>query len=1119
MREDACVRTCQPDYIWETEFGWIAGGRLQGTNTNNFSCYFLKDNDSVDDTLKLFFELESLGIKDDPCYRKDDQAMNIFKETVQYNNNRYVVELPFRKHWNELSNNISVAKQRFQSLWGRLRRDKTLYTQYKETIQDYLNQGIIEKVNDTEINVHKPMYYLPHQATKNEGRVTTSTRIVFDAASHQANELSLNDCLWPGPNLNPNLLDVLINFRLNRVAISSDIRQAFLQICLADKHKDFVRFLWTDSNPRIGEKLTLQVYRFNRVIFGVNSSPFLLAATIKYHIEKYNEIHPITVQHLDSFMYVDDWITGQDTREEALFMSRHAKNIMKEAGMEMRKWISNDTVLMAQWAAEGFDTHPMDASIRLGTNKTKVLGMAWQTLDDCLTLDTKDNLRIPRLVLDSTNDEVSDLIEIHIFCDASKLAYGAAAYVKGSRNRPQEKECKVFHWTDSKIVLFWIKGSSKRWKQFVANRVQEISELTDPDSWFHCSGQDNPSDFLSRGLSVDTLISNNKWWTGPAFLRTDELPKTVSECPELNEVDYLPELKSKDSKEHTVLTLNFNQTFFDHLLSRSNKFLTIVRVLSFLYRFLFNIRNPTNKKTGPLTSDEMKEAEIYLMKQVQLSSFCKEIRAMQNGDDICNKSKILNLSPFLDYKGIIRVGGRLKHSRLPYSSKHPILLPAKSKLTIIIVKYYHEKYFHLGPQHLLYQVRLKYWPIHGRNICRKVVHNCVICFKFNPKICSQKMGDLPKERITPDKVFNSTGIDLCGPFFIKNKYQRKGPEIKVYVCIFICLVTKAIHLEIISDLTSQALIAALKRFISRRGKCHKIFSDNGTNMIGANREIKALSKLVRDREESLFAFFAEEGIEWSFIPPRSPNWGGLWEANIKSLKYHFKRVAGNSKFSYEELLTLITQIEAILNSRPLTPLSSDVDDLEVLTPAHFLIGRPITAIVEPSLLQCESNRLNVWQRITKSVQTIWKRWSLSYLNSLQQRKKWIVNKENLKLGDMVLIREENLPPCKWLLGRVVKIYMGKDKKVRVVDIKTGKVGKTWSVILLKLVTLTNRYIDEVLLPHVRLFRGAVGDKFVFMDDNATCHRTLAVQDCLDSEGIQRLVWPARSPDVNPIENV
>ncbi|GFU89679.1 DUF1758 domain-containing protein [Trichonephila clavipes] len=193
-RESDVINSSTQNSFEETEFGWNAGGRHQGAKTNNFSCCLLKDN-SVEDTLKLFFELESLGIKDNPCYRKDDQAMNIFKETVQYNNNRYVVELPFRKHWNELSNNISVAKQRFQSLWRRLRRDKTLYTQYKETIQDYLNQGIIEKVNDTEINVHKPMYYLPHQAIKKEGRVTTSTRIVFDAASHQANELSLNDCL------------------------------------------------------------------------------------------------------------------------------------------------------------------------------------------------------------------------------------------------------------------------------------------------------------------------------------------------------------------------------------------------------------------------------------------------------------------------------------------------------------------------------------------------------------------------------------------------------------------------------------------------------------------------------------------------------------------------------------------------------------------------------------------------------------------------------------------------------------------------------------------------------------------------------------------------------------
>nr|XP_042896557.1 uncharacterized protein LOC122269086 [Parasteatoda tepidariorum] len=498
---------------------------------------------------------------------------------------------------------------------------------------------------------------------------------------------------------------------------------------------------------------------------------------------------------------------------------------------------------------------------------------------------------------------------------------------------------------------------------------------------------EDDANLLTRGLSAESLLHSKKWWHGPSFLLSDEL---VSEfdCPVPNEEEYLPELKSKNSVETTVLTLNHDKTFFDNLINRSNRFLTIVRICSYLFRYIHNLRNPEKRILGPLKVEVLSNAETYLIRCLQEQEFPKELTALKSGGSISNKSKIFNLSPILDEEGLLRVGGRLENSQLSYSSKHPILLPSKCKLTEIIVKYYHVKYFHVGAQHLLFQVRQKYWPIHGRNLSKKIVHSCIVCFKANPKEYNQKMGNLPKERITPDKVFSSTGIDLCGPFFIKNKYQRKGPEIKIYVCIFICLVTKAIHLEPISDLTSQALIATLKRFIARRGKCRKIFSDNGTNMVGANKELNCLFKMVKGREDSLFAFFGEEKIEWSFIPPRSPNWGGFWEANIKSFKFHFKRVAGNSKFNYEEFLTLVTQIEAILNSRPLTPLSSDIEDLEVLTPAHFLIGRPITAIVEPSLTDIEPSRLNSWQRITKSVQTIWKRWSLSYLNSLQQRKKW-----------------------------------------------------------------------------------------------------------------------------------
>lgn len=279
---------------------------------------------------------------------------------------------------------------------------------------------------------------------------------------------------------------------------------------------------------------------------------------------------------------------------------------------------------------------------------------------------------------------------------------------------------------------------------------------------------------------------------------------------------------------------------------------------------------------------------------------------------------------------------------------------------------------HSSPQNLLYQIRQKYWPLNGRNLCRKIVHSCIRCFRANPKQCSQQMGNLPKYRVNRDFVFNSVGVDLCGPFFIKNRGQRKGSPRKNYVCLFVCLVTKAVHLEIISDLTSQAAIATLKRFIARRGKCSKIVSDNATNFVGANRELQELAKLAQNQNESLIRFLADEAIEWEFIPPRSPNFGGQHEAGIKSFKYYLKRTIGQASLTYEEFSTIMVQIESMLNSRPLTPLTSNIDDLEILTPGHFLIGRTFTAIPEPMYLDLPDNRLHLWQRITKSVQTVWK---------------------------------------------------------------------------------------------------------------------------------------------------
>ncbi|GFT33435.1 integrase catalytic domain-containing protein [Trichonephila clavipes] len=289
-------------FFKESEFGWIACGKLEERQTNKQGQCFLVNNDSIQDTLKLLFDLEGLGIRDDPVLHERDQALEIFKETVEFEKCRYIMQLPFRKSYNELSDNYPLAKQRFQNLWRIFGHDSELYQQYREIIRDYTEQG-----------------------HKKDGRLTSKTRIVFDAGSHQNNELSLNDCLWPGINLNPNLLDILIKFRLNAIAFCSDIKQAFLQICLADEHKDAVRFLWSDDEPCVHKRPKLQVYRFNRVNFGVSSSPFLLAATIRHHIDKYKHEFPDTVELLEKNFYVDDLISSGNEFEEALQTSRRSK--------------------------------------------------------------------------------------------------------------------------------------------------------------------------------------------------------------------------------------------------------------------------------------------------------------------------------------------------------------------------------------------------------------------------------------------------------------------------------------------------------------------------------------------------------------------------------------------------------------------------------------------------------------------------------------------------------------------------------------------------------------------------------------------------------------------------
>ncbi|XP_036344418.1 uncharacterized protein LOC118753652 [Rhagoletis pomonella] len=298
------------------------------------------------------------------------------------------------------------------------------------------------------------------------------------------------------------------------------------------------------------------------------------------------------------------------------------------------------------------------------------------------------------------------------------------------------------------------------------------------------------------------------------------------------------------------------------------------------------------------------------------------------------------------------------------------------------------------------------------------------------------MGDLPAKRVNPpQRAFVATGVDYTGAIEIKSSKYRGHTVYKGYVAIFICLATKAVHLEAVTSMSTEHFLWALQRFIGRRGLCQDIYSDCGTNFIGADGILKTnYQKFRADLEREVIPKLTDLHIQWHFNPPQSPNFGGLWEANVKSIKYHLKRAVGGTRLTYEQLSTVLVRIEACLNSRPLCPLTSDPDDLLVLTPGHFLIG---DALLSPPESAPENKSLSLqYFELQRLVQQFWIRWSSDWLSHLQARPKWRQQEQNLAVGELVLIKDDRLPPNQWLLGRITELHPGSDHLVRVVTVRT-----------------------------------------------------------------------------------
>jgi len=290
--------------------------------------------------------------------------------------------------------------------------------------------------------------------------------------------------------------------------------------------------------------------------------------------------------------------------------------------------------------------------------------------------------------------------------------------------------------------------------------------------------------------------------------------------------------------------------FVSSLINSYSSLSKLESVLAWIFRFLINCNQTREKrKLNNISINEICYSRQLLIKTVQQNHFANELSALRANKPLKSNSSLLSLSPFVNNDGLLRVGGRIQNSQAEFDTRHPILLPGNSRLTRLIFEREHRRLLHAGPQALLYAIRERYWPIKGRAMAKRIVHECMKCFRGNPKPLSQLMGQLPADRVTPKRPFFVTGIDFAGPITTLVNKGRGRRTNKSYIALFVCFSTKAIHLEAVSDLSSNSFITALRRFAGRRGYPNRIICDNATNFVGARNQLKEIIKFVREQSK------------------------------------------------------------------------------------------------------------------------------------------------------------------------------------------------------------------------------------------------------------------------------
>ena len=534
---------------------------------------------------------------------------------------------------------------------------------------------------------------------------------------------------------------------------------------------------------------------------------------------------------------------------------------------------------------------------------------------------------------------------------------------------------KVTFYTDSRIVLGYINNDNRRFYVCVTNRVTRIRKSTSAEQWHFVSTEHNPADHGTRSVPA-AMLKDTNWLKGPAFLAKDTPPPEAFGLidPEAD-IDIRPQVQA-------FIIKAFECQLGSNRFERFSSWKSLSRAVT---KLIHKARSYTKDSVN--NKNEITQAKLIIVRNAQHDAFAEEMKCLSRGEVVPKSSLLRKLNPIVDADGLLRVGGRIPLADLPWEEKHPIIVPKKHHVATLLVRHYHEKVAHQGRHLTEGAVRSAgLWLIGGKRLVSSIIHKCVTCNKLRGKMEEQIMSNLPAERLDPGPPFTNVGVDVFGPWTISTRCTQGGiAENKRWAVIFTCMVTRAVHIEVLESLSSSSFVNALRRFTAVRGPVRLFRSDRGTNFIGTCKELQ-----IKSGDHELTTYLEDQSSTWTFNPPHSSHMGGVWERMIGNARRILDALllkTNTARLSHEVLVTLMSEVMAIMNGRPLVPVSSDPDMPTVLTPAMLLTQKVKPVLPPTGEYDLKDLYIKQWKQVQALADAFWKRWRQEYLVSLQPRRK------------------------------------------------------------------------------------------------------------------------------------